>query len=98
MAEIMSLQLTAGVATHVTVVDHNNADAPLPPASISWAVLGGAFPLSGIVADATGFNLTVNTPMTATLQATYNNGLVHVPGPQLAIIVVSAVQPAYMSP
>jgi hypothetical protein len=98
MPEITALQLTAGVATHVTVVDHNNADAPLPPASISWAVLGGSFPLSGIVADATGFNLTANSPMTATLQATYNSGSVHVPGPQFAITVVAAVQPAYISP
>lgn len=98
MTEITSLQLTAGVAKHVTVVDHNNAGAPLPPSAISWGVLGGFADTSFIAADATGFNFLVNTPGSGTVQATYNNAGVHVPGPALAVTITAAVSPAYTSP
>ena len=98
MTEITSLQLVAGIAKHVTVVDHNNADAPLPPGSVSWNVLGGFSDVAFITADATGFNFLISSPGSGTVQAVYSSAGVHVPGPALAVTITAAVLPAYTSP
>lgn len=97
MAEITSLSLTVGAAQHVTVVDHNNSDAPLPPTSVTWVALG-ALPISIITIDATGFNFLANSPGSGSFQASWHNGAISVTGPPLGVTAVSAVQPAYISP
>ena len=97
MAEITSLSIVAGTPAHVTVVDANSADAPLPNASITWA--NDSPTVLGITADpAGGFILDATSGGTAHITATYRAGTVHVTGPVLTVNMAVAVMPAYVSP
>ncbi len=96
--EITSLTMTAGVQSHVTVIDRNTG-LPLPDGSITWATAGSGAPGLTISADPLGgFFLNATTPGTVLATATYHSGSVSVQGQPLAITIGAAVLLAYTSP
>src|SRR6266566_4775772 len=102
MAFITNLDLVAGTPGHVTVVDHNAADAPLPDANIYWVYdTAGLAGNLVITADPMGgFSFLASSPTAGgeLAHAVYSAPGVSINGPGLTINVTAEVAPRYTSP